>query len=334
MKKITLAGTSLVDLIKRIDRYPQKGMLCAIGLVSQSVGGCVPNTGITLKTLAPDKIEVNAIARIGADENGNYIRCILEKHGIDARELRVDPDLPTSFTDVMTVPDGERTFFSAEGANAAFSETDIEIGSLDCSIFHLGYLLLLKTLDEPDAEYGTKAARLLAKIQKRGIKTSIDVVSRDREKFRKTVRPALRYSDYAVVNEIEAEYITGVPLRKGDELIRENLHEACEKMMQAGVRERVVIHCPELGCSLSGNGKFVVVPSLELPKDFIAGAVGAGDAFCAGMLYSFLFDLSEEESLRLASCVAACNLHAADSINGARSLEETWKMEAVFRRKS
>ena len=37
-------------------------------------------------------------------------------------------------------------------------------------IFHLGYLLLLDSLDMPDDEYGTRSARLLAQMREQGMK--------------------------------------------------------------------------------------------------------------------------------------------------------------------
>ena len=40
-----------------------------------------------------------------------------------------------------------------------------------------GIVDLLETLDAPDAEYGTRTARLLARVRERGVKTSIDMVS-------------------------------------------------------------------------------------------------------------------------------------------------------------
>lgn len=333
MKKITIAGNSLVDIIKRIDEYPQKGMLSKIGSVIPGVGGAVPNTGITLKCLDPQGIDVSAATRIGRDENGRYMRSVFEKYGIGTERLTEDAHLPTSFSDVMTLPNGERTIFCAAAANDAFCEEDVGVDTLDCEIFHIGYLLLLGALDAPDEEYGTKMARLLAHVQARGIKTSVDVVSAEGERFREVVTPALRYCDYIVVNEIEAGRIAGIPLREGDRLLTENLKTVCCFLREAGVKNTVTVHCPELGCSLDADGNFTVVPSLELPKDYIVGAVGAGDAFCAGMLYSFLFGMNAEEGLRLASCTAACNLSAADSIGGARSIKETLALETKFKRR-
>ena len=332
MKKITLAGNSLADIIKRIDTYPGKGMLCKISEVIPGVGGCVPNTGITLKTLAPEELEVSAISRVGDDENGKFVLNTLRGYGLNVDRMIIDKTRPTSFTDVMTLPNGERTFFCAPAANEAFCEEDVRVDTLDCSLFHIGYLLLLEALDAPDAEYGTKMARLLSKVQARGVATSIDVVSAEGERFAQVIRPALKYCDYIVVNEIESSRITGIPLRDGDKLIKENFRPVCEALMQAGVGKVAAVHCPELGCALDAGGNFALVPSLRLPKGYIVGSVGAGDAFCAGMLYSFASGMACEEGLRLASATAACNLSAPDSIGGARSLEKTMALEKQFGR--
>ncbi len=333
MKKIAIAGTILADVIKYIDNYPTEGKLCRIGEVIRSVGGCVPNTGIVLKTLEPNELFVSAVGKIGKDENGRFILEVLRQRGIDTCGIIVDETLPTSFTDVMTLSSGERTFFSAEGANAAFCESDIVLERLDCQLFHIGYLLLLQALDASDEKYGTKMARLLKKVRDRGIQTSIDVVSTEDEMFRDKILPALPFCDYLVVNEIEAGNIVGIPLREQGKLLNENLRLVCEKLRQFGVKKTIAIHCPELGCALDESGNFVIVPSLALPAGFIVGSVGAGDAFCAGMLYSFLYGMTTEKGLRFASCVAACCLHSADSVGGAKSAQDSWLLEKQFGRR-
>ena len=48
----------------------------------------------------------------------------------------------------------ERTFFQYAGGNAYYGEDDIDWDRLNVDIFHIGYILLLPHLDEPDAEYG------------------------------------------------------------------------------------------------------------------------------------------------------------------------------------
>ena len=70
----------------------------------------------------------------------------------------------------------------------------------------------------------------------------------------------------------------------GTKLILENIRKTMEIILSHGVGKRVILHCPEAGFCLNRNGEYHVVPSLRLPPRYIKGAVGAGDAFCAGCL--------------------------------------------------
>lgn len=333
-KKVAIAGNILLDIVKRIEAWPEKGMLVNIIDESRSVGGCVCNTGIDLKVLAPD-VEVLAYGKIGNDENGRWVRGLMSAKGLNVENILETHVKPTSYTDVMTVKStGERTFFHARGANAEFSIEDVDVDNLDCDLFHLGYLLLLDSFDEEDSEYGTKAAKLLHKVQKKGIPTCVDLVSDQSGRFTKVVPAALKYCSYVVINEVEGGMLAEVsPRDKKGELNLQNLKSICERILGMGVQNAVVIHCPELSCSLEKNGVFTVVPSLELPKGYIVGAVGAGDAFCAGMLYAFISDMPMDNGMRLASCVAACNLSVATAIDGAKNLEQTLKIEELYQRR-
>ena len=322
---IVFCGNIITDQIKMIPRWPDRGMLVPISSVKRAVGGSVCNTAIDLKTLDPS-VAVAAIGAVGADDNGAFAVGVLESRGIDCSRVMRNPARPTSFTDVMTVETtGERTFFNHHGADSALVPEDVDADALGCAIFHFGYLLLLDGMDAPDAEYGTKAARLLARVQAAGIKTSVDIVSEQSERFARIVRPALRHCDYCIINEVEGALATG---RRADDL-----EGICEGLFDLGVRERVVVHCPEVGVTMDGRGDFVRGGSLVLPRGWVMGSVGAGDAFCAGTLYSLLKGFDPEKTLRLASCSAAMNLTVSDSIGGARGYEETMALETRFARR-
>ena len=333
--KVAVAGNILLDIVKLIDVWPEKGMLVNIQEEHRAVGGCVCNTAIDLKVLVPE-IDVIAYGRVGEDEYGKWVLNCMEAKDLDVTNVVKTVTQPTSYTDVMTVQaTGERTFFHARGANKEFSEADIDLNRLDCDLFHLGYLLLLDSLDKEDTQYGTKAAKLLHAVQQKGIKTSIDLVSDQSGRFSKVVPPALKYCDYAVMNEIEGGMLAGIsPRKESGDLDIVNLEKICQKLLGMGIKDAVVIHCSELSCSLERNGKFVIVPSLELPNGYIVGSVGAGDAFCAGMLYAFVSKMEMKAGMELASCVAACNLSVATSIDGARNLEETLKLEKIYQRRN
>ena len=106
--------------------------------------------------------------------------------------------------------------------------------------------MLLDALDGKDARFGTKAARLLATAQAAGVKTSVDVVSEDSDRFGQIVSPALKHVDYCILNEIEAGKTTGFKIRQPDgRLDAVALRHAAGALLQKGVRELVVIHFPK-----------------------------------------------------------------------------------------
>lgn len=319
---ITLVGTILADIVKSIDAYPPIGMLANIASVSKAVGGCVPNTAIDLAKIDRE-LPLSAAGCVGNDEYGRFVISQMQDYGIDTGRIAVTSEAPTSFSDVMSLPNGERTFFHARGANALFAPEQIDIRALDCKLLHAGYLLLLDQFDRADSRYGTAMARFLHEVQQTGIKTSMDAVSSSTADFPRVIIPALRYCDYVIINEIECTSIWGISPRDADGVLSvQNIFDAMRRTMQAGVREKVVVHSKEAGFCLSADGSFTVVPSLQIPDPEIQGSVGAGDAFCAGCLYGIYHDLSDRRILEFSSAAAACNLFAADAVSGMRCAAE------------
>ncbi len=331
MKKLVIAGTILVDAIKTIPLYPEVGKLVQISSVSRSVGGAVPNTAIDIAKLDKD-FKVTVFGKVGSDDYGSFVTAEMEKAGLDVSHLLVSDSAPTSFTDAMSILGGERTFFTLPGANAELDVDDFDFETLSPTHLHLGYLLLLDALDKKDEVYGSRAARLLAMAKERGITTSIDLISEPSDRYKSVVAPALPYVDYLIINEVEAAKIADVSLKDGS-VDKETLQDISARLLDMGVQKKVILHCPMLGSCLDKSGSFTAVPSLDLPKGYIVGATGAGDAFCAGALYGLLHDYTDEEILSLGSLCAAANLSAADSVSGMRPLSELLELEKLYKRK-
>ena len=223
----------------------------------------------------------------------------------------------------MVDAQGRRTFFQYGGANDYFNLEDIHIESLDCDILHIGYLLLLPQFDEKNDKYGTNLAEFLCKVRKKGIKTSIDVVSEEGNRFQEVVIPSLKYCDYVVINEIESGRITGIePRDHFGNLIKENLIQIIEKLFQLGVQDTVIIHSPEMGIIKRKGNNIKIIPSFVVDKSRIVSSVGAGDAFLAGALYGLLNNLTDEEIVKIGHASAMFNLYAKDSISGATSFDK------------
>lgn len=332
-KGIAIAGNIITDVVKRIDTYPAVGMMSYVTDTEYAVGGCVPNTAINLAKIDPS-IPIYAVGKVGSDENGRFIISQLQKNGVYVDRVSCSPNTATSFCDVMSIPTGERTFFHQKGANAEFSPDDINIETLHCNILHIGYILLLDAFDKPHKQYGTVMAEFLHRVQNAGIKTSVDVVSNSTMDFGKTVLPALKYCNFAIMNEIECCSIWNMNAYNSDgKLSYEHIRACMEKMVDCGVKEKVIVHSKACSFILNAEtGAFTQVPSLQIPRELIKGSVGAGDAFCAGCLYGIYNNFSDTQLLGFASAVAACSLFAANSTDGVRTKAEIFAVAEKYQK--
>ena len=303
---IAIAGTILVDKINEISAYPQAGELTKIKSVQKSVGGCVPNVAIDLKRICPE-LTVKAVGKIGDDENGEYVKSVFSENGVEISDVKVGADR-TSFTEVMSISGGQRTFFTYAGASSDFGCADVDFEGLNVQMLHLGYFLLLDRIDGGDGLMLLKAAK------EKGVTTSIDLVSENSDRY-SLVLPCLPYVDNLIINEVEAGNLTGIEPK------RENLVAIAQKLKEYGVLDRVIIHTPEIGVCVSKNG-VQLVPAYALNENFIVGTTGAGDAFCAGALFGIYQGKTDKEILEFASAAAVAALSSADATSGLRTEKE------------
>ena len=314
---IAIAGTIILDKVYGISKYPTEGQLTKISNITESVGGCVPNVGIDIRKI-DSNIPVYAFGRIGNDGEGKFITEALSNNGIDVSGISTT-ETKTSFTDVMSIQDGQRTFFTYPGASAEFGYGDLDFDKICAKMLHLGYFLLLDKIDSGDG------VLILKEAKSRGIETSIDLVSENSDRY-VNVLPALEYTDNLIINEIEAGMLAGIEPKN------ENLEKICIKLKNYGVKKRVIIHKPEVCVCLSETG-FSYVPSYSLPEGFIKGTTGAGDAFCAGALVKIYEGASDKEILEFASGAAVTALSTPDATSGIGTAAEINKLNGTLERK-
>jgi sugar/nucleoside kinase (ribokinase family) len=315
---ITVAGSIIADMYYEIDTYPNQGFLTQVRATSFNVGG-TGNLILDLAKLDPD-LDIKVCAIVGEDEKGTEIVKSLRRFSnIDINGITVKGE--SAVTMVMNAEDTkQRTFFYIPGANDVFDESYINWDSIDSKIFHLEYLLLMKKVDEQDVEFGTHAAKILSAAKKRGMITSIDMVSEQSERVKSVVIPALKYTDICCINESEAEAITDICITENDGLSAEKAREAVLKLQEMGVSRWIVIHAPKMSFGYDCiSDEFVSVESLKLPTGFIKGSTGAGDAYCSGILYGFYKDMPITEAMLLARGTAACSLSENNGTDGMRS---------------
>lgn len=328
IKGITIAGNIVVDQNKYIKTYPNEGTLIHIDKTETHFGGCVCNTAANLSLLNPNfPIYVDGI--IGDDLYGKEVIHFFDDYKLNRQDVKVIKDFKTSTVDVyINTKDHTRTFFADLGVNALYGK---ELIKCHTSHLHLGYLLLLPYLDEV-VDGVPRFVPLLKRLSQEGITISIDLVSEENNRYKDVVIPVLPYVNHIIINEIEASRIAGVQVFNKNELNIEALKEAMIKIKSYGVKDLVVVHAPMVGLIYDGN-EFTILPSLKLPKEFIVSSVGAGDGFCAGILYGIMNNLSYKEMLKVASCVAAGVLNSNKPQATLKGINEFLKLEETFGRR-
>ena len=150
---IAVCGSLIVDKINEIAAYPSIGELTKILRSSRAVGGCVCNVGVDLKKICPE-LPVSAVGMIGKDANGEYIKEVLSQNGLDIKHLTVTERDETSYTDVMSVRGGQRTFFTYAGADGAFTADDFNTDDIKAISF-----CLAKLMRERELRYSKRRVR-------------------------------------------------------------------------------------------------------------------------------------------------------------------------------
>lgn len=319
---ILAGGHWTIDHVKMIDAWPPQDALVSIVSGSASNGGCSYNL---LKDLAlmGARFPLQGIGLIGRDSDGDAILSDCDALGIDRSRIRQTEAAPTSYTDVMTVRDtGRRTFFHRRGANAILSENHFDLESSEARIFHLGYFGLLDALDRPGPDGRNSHARLLERASAAGFVTSGDMVSNETADFASIMNPCLPHLDYLIANEFEIGRLAGQECARGGRADPELILRAARQVLERGVRVAVVVHYREGVAILARAGREIHMDAVDVPRERIRGAAGAGDAFAAGLLFGVHEGWTLERAAELGTCVAAVSLEDATCSGAIRAWSE------------
>ncbi len=228
--------------------------------------------GNTAAWLAREGVDVSLIARVGADEAGRTAATELTAAGIECR-FAVDPVLPTCCVVVLVAPDGDRTMLADRGANAAFAPEDVVLREVaGRAHLHLSGYVLLDSGSRPAGRAALKRAKAA------GWTTSVDpqaanhIPSVGADTFLSWIDGV----DLLLPNDSELAALGGV-----DPIL-------------AGVGAVVVTHGRH-GASWYSPTARVSAPA---PHVHETDSTGAGDAFNAGLLATWLADASPLESLQ------------------------------------
>jgi len=285
---------------------PRGGLTHCEGM-QLSIGGCAANTGIGLQKLG---VKTAVIGKVGRDLIGHYVRGELKGHRVHMRGVVTDPDAATSATMVLIAADGERSFLHYPGANATFNADDINWDLIqDAGLLHVAGHFLMPQFD------GGPCAAALKRAREMGLKTALDTAGDQSKMTMELLRPVLPYVDYFVPSYSEARrcvesYGTG----------RDTPEEVARVFLDEGVGV-VALKLGESGSYIKTRDGEWHIPAFAVNA---VDATGAGDAFAAGFLAGVVRGFDLETAGRLASAVGACCVTEIGTVQGVRSLEDTF----------
>jgi sugar/nucleoside kinase (ribokinase family) len=314
---IILAGTVILDIVHMIDRWPDQDSVAMVQRSEYGAGGPPHNAAAGLKKLGAP-FPVTLIGAVGDDAYGDTLKQQAQGYGLDTSAIVTVPGAITSHTQVMTViPTGRRTFFHQVGVNGTLTANQLLPPAENAKIFYLGSPGIAKTMDHTN---GWSVALKHARAQ--GLQTALELVPVTSDIIERLVPTLLPDVDILIVNDSEAEAITGLKLTHGQAFDWSAAEAACQELLALGVGDVAAIHHPAGAVAARRSGETIRAASVNVSQTEIVGTVGAGDAFYAGMLFGLHEDWSMPKCLALANACAATSLHSATTSASIRTAAE------------
>ena len=307
---IICAGAWCVDRNIVIDHWPAEETLAVMHSIEDH-GGCPGhNMSTALKRLgAPFPVE--AMGLVGTDTQGRFLIDICDRMGIERSELKMRADVETALVLAMTSrANRKRTFFYHASAHSRQTPDDFDFSRSNARIVHLGLPGLHFQLDNAWKNETSGWVAVLKKARAAGLKCNMELASVEAERIRAAALPMLPWLDTIIINDHEAGAITEIATVENSVADAARCREAAIRLMEMSTAELVAVHYPHGGVLLARDGSVVEMPSVDVPRDSIAGSNGAGDCFAAGILLGHHEGWPMQKSLRLAHASAAASLRA------------------------
>jgi ribokinase len=294
------------DLLVTGDVTPRFGQAEQDVAMRLTLGG---SAGIFAAGSARLGLRTAVAATIGDDDLGRAARAQLLDRGVDVSLLGVDAHRSTGLS-IHLQRDDDRAILTDRGAIVALEiEPLVARAANGVRHVHLASVFLVPGL-------ARDGGALLRAARSRGVTTSVDTNFDPTEGFE--ALGWLREADVLIPNQTEALALAG--RTDGDVL-------AAARDLAADGALVVVKRGPAGALAVRGN-EVVEQPA---PASTGPDAIGAGDAFDAGLVWALLDDCPLREAVRMACACGALSLRAAGGIDGQATLDEALQLASELR---
>ncbi|MDR1533718.1 MAG: ribokinase [Planctomycetota bacterium] len=300
-KRVAVVGSANMDLIMRLPRLPQKGESVAGDSFSRAFGGKGANQAVAA---ARAGAEVTAVFNLGDDEFSRQMLAVYREEGLDTAWIRQTPGESAGVALILVDAAGDNSISVFPGANGKL--TGARVAEAEKAIADSALVML--QMEVP----GEANRRAIELARRHGAEVMLN--------FAPASHPDLELaagSDILVVNETEAEALSGLPAASP-----EAGEAAAAALGKIGPRLVIVTFGDKGSLVWEKSGRVWRRPAFPVAA---VDATAAGDSFCGAFAAARAEGRTLEDALGFASAagaLAASRPGALPSLPTRREIEE------------
>jgi ribokinase len=278
--RILVMGSSNVDLILRVPRFPNPGETITGENLVTAFGGKGANQAIAARRLGGDVI---FLTKLGRDSFGEAYRKYLAENDLPPHFLLQDKKLPSGVAIIELTPKGENRIIVSPGANGSLSVKDLQ----DHPGIWKGVGIFVAQLETPldTVKKGLMLARKNGSLTLLNPAPSIPLSSE-----------VLSLVDFLVPNEWEAQLLTGIRM-KGEK----DLPQIAQRLLGKGIGN-VAITLGARGLYFQNQVEEIWMNAFRVKA---VDTTAAGDAFVGALACGLAGGKSIREALKQANAAGA-----------------------------
>ena len=283
-KDIVILGVFVADTAYRASRQPKIGETIIGNEFSLGPGGKGSNQAVAAALAGGS---VHFISRLGKDDFANMALSLWEKSGITPHVTQYSDSYTGAAYIFIEDTTGNNAIIVSPGAAANIDEDDINANKELIQGSRVFMTQLEQSLDA--------AGTALSFAKKGGAITILNPAP-----AQPLEENILKLCDFVTPNEIEAEQITGIPVKSINDA-----EIAAEKLLDKGANA-AVITLGKQGALFKDNKQVIHQKSYEVGP--VVETTGAGDAFNGGLAVALAEEMPIAKALRFACATASISV--------------------------
>ena len=303
-KDIVILGVFVADTAYRASRQPKIGETIIGNEFSLGPGGKGSNQAVAAALAGGN---VHFISRLGEDDFANMALSLWEKSGITPHVTQYSDSYTGAAYIFIEDETGNNAIIVSPGAAANINDDDIIANKELIQGSRVFMTQLEQSLDAADTA--------LSFAKEGGAITILNPAP-----AQPLGENILKLCDFVTPNEIEAEQITGIPVKS---IIDAEI--AAGKLLEKGAKA-AVITLGEQGALFKDKNQVIHQPSYEVGP--VVETTGAGDAFNGGLAVALAEEMPIDKALRFACATASISVTRQGT---APSMPDRHEIEALLK---